>query len=85
MRRYGLAALMIATAVTGATSTPSPAGPVPADPLAVVANLRSPVENVTFWGLPFPYGYAAPRESCFRHAWVETPEGWRWRRVYVCR
>jgi hypothetical protein len=60
---------------------------------ALIAPLQWPViganssgEPVTFWGHPYPYGYAwhRPRYSCWQHRRVDTPEGPRIERVWVC-
>lgn len=45
------------------------------------------IEQASFWGLPFPYGYAGWRRhpECVRV--VEERDIWgvvRWRRVWVC-
>jgi hypothetical protein len=61
--------------------------------LALIAPLQqrmiganSIVEPMTFWSHPYPYGYAwhRPRKSCVQHRSVDTPEGPRTERVWVC-
>lgn len=57
----------------------------PALPSAAVHGL-SDLQNVTFGGWPFPYGYTWSRvRACTRYVPVETPQGaTRLRRVWVC-
>jgi len=45
-----------------------------------------PVQQVTFWGRPFPYGYNwSLVRACTRYLPVETAQGTRLQRVWVCR
>jgi hypothetical protein len=77
---YGLVAAAALGTACGSTAV-SAAGPgFPGALPAVGPN----VELASFWGEPYPYGYAW-RHGCVRHVKVETPYGWRWRRVWVCR
>lgn len=45
-------------------------------------------EHVTFWGHPYPYGYAwhrpPPPLPCIQYRWVDTLFGPRLERFYVC-
>ena len=44
------------------------------------------VQQVTFWGHPFPYGYNwSLARACTRYVPVETAHGTRLQRVWVCR
>lgn len=63
----------------------SPAIAVPAYPVAIGAGVGADVEQASFWGLPFPYGYADLGHRCVRHIRVHTRHGIRWRRVWLCR
>ena len=45
----------------------------------------SQFERTTFWGQPYPYGYAYTRGQCWRRVQVETDTGWRWKRINICR
>ncbi len=77
-------ALVAAAALAGASSGASAAGPSAA--LAAWGSLGSDVALASFWGRPFPYGYAwRGYPGCYRHVLVDTPWGPRWRRVWVCR
>jgi hypothetical protein len=60
--------------------------------LAVPAALILPYHNqsnlqqVSFWGRPFPYGYNwSLVRACTRYEPVETAHGTRTQRVWVCR
>ena len=44
----------------------------------------SAIEQASFWGLPYPYGYAYRDNPCVRHCPRPTRAGWRMRRVWVC-
>ena len=50
------------------------------------ATAQSQVQPVTFWGRPYPYGYAYhhTKWDCFVWRRIETPEGWRYVLVPVC-
>lgn len=58
------------------------AGPLP------VARLGSinVIKPATFWGRPFPYGYAYTRRqlACWVSRRVDTPAGPTWERVWDC-
>jgi ABC-type glycerol-3-phosphate transport system substrate-binding protein len=80
MQRLVLAAI---TALTVAAA----AGPSSAMPAASLQALRadSSVQQVTFWGRPFPYGYRwSLVRACTRYETVETPRGPRLHRIWVC-
>jgi ABC-type glycerol-3-phosphate transport system substrate-binding protein len=61
------------------------ASPGLAAPGAALAPDASLVQTVTFWGHPYPYGYAYRHDPCVRRVRVETPRGLRWKWVRVCR
>jgi len=56
----------------------------PIAPSAMTALSNSPIKLVSFWGRPFPWGYAAYRGQCYTYVPVETPQGQMWRRVWIC-
>lgn len=61
------------------------AGLAHALPMSNIAGQKSAVQKVTFWGHPFPYGYAWSRvRACTRYVPVETPSGVRYQRTWVC-
>ena len=43
---------------------------------------RGLAEPASFWARPYPSGYSGWR-GCRHRVKVETPRGWRWRRVCV--
>ena len=56
---------------------------------AVVSPLSSAIvfgsglaERASFWARPYPSGYSGWR-GCRHRVRIETPRGWRWRRVCV--
>jgi hypothetical protein len=44
----------------------------------------SPPDLVSFWGLPFPFGFTYQPGQCYIWQTVETPRGPVVRRVWVC-
>jgi hypothetical protein len=78
-------ALAIVFGMTGLlAATDAVAGPVSSPAAATIARQ---VQPATFWGRPYPYGYAwrpAGRWACYAWRRIETPEGWRYARVPVC-
>lgn len=79
-RSVAVAALLTGVAGVACTSHAAPFVPVDLAAMAVPA-----AEHVSFWGRPFPYGYAYRRGGCTRIVRVETPDGWRVKRIWVCR
>ena len=72
-----------ALAVANAPSEALAAGP--SGGLGVWGALESDIAQASFWGRPYPYGYASRGyPGCFRRVVVETPWGPRWRRVWAC-
>lgn len=55
-------------------------GPVAVAPAAV----QSDVQDVSFFGRPYPYGYTG-WGPCVRYVEVQTRHGVRLRRVWACR
>ncbi len=70
--------LVAASVVTG------PANAAPGTPVNLAGRDASILDRVSFWGWPYPYGYSYHR-GCYHRVRVETPNGWRWERVWVCR
>lgn len=62
------------------------APPAPAAPLAPIKTTPASVlQEVTFWGEPFPYGYNWDRtRACTQYETVDTGRGLVTRRVWVC-
>lgn len=78
------AAVAFAIADLGVAATSALAGPI-SSPAS--ATLASQVQRVTFWGQPYPYGYAVRppgKRACYVWRQVDTPEGWRYERVQIC-
>lgn len=56
----------------------------PSAPIHAAQSLPN-VQQVTFWGRPFPYGYNwSLVRACTRYEPVETADGTRMQRVWVC-
>jgi hypothetical protein len=79
---WGVIAVVITVMSIGLASTTVAA---PASPSSLGSVLSSEVEPASFWGLPYPYGYAERPSSCFRHVKVRGRHGVRWKKVWVCR
>jgi len=61
------------------------AAPLPLTPLQPLALALAPAEKATFWGRPYPYGYAyKPTSSCHIRRHVHGPSGWYWKQVNTC-
>lgn len=56
----------------------------PIAPAAMTAPIGPPVEFVSFWGYPFPVGYAYLRGQCYMYVEEQTPQGIIRRRVWIC-
>jgi hypothetical protein len=76
---------LVAAAGMSVALAPAATAAGPANGLAAWRAAGSGVEQVSFWGHPFPYGYRWRRSGCVRHVRVDTPWGRRWERVWVCR
>ncbi len=81
-------AILAAVAAVGllafsGASNAFPVAPIQAD---TAAGLQHPnVQQVTFWGRAFPYGYTwSVTRACTRYVPVETARGTVMRRVWVC-
>lgn len=73
--------------IIGALMTVGYLGAAPAAPIApaAIATLNdAPVKLVSYWGRPFPWGYAYYPGQCYSYVQVETPSGLAWRRVFIC-
>jgi hypothetical protein len=72
-------------AAAAAAFVVSASGAALALPVAPLHAVHTPaVTKVTFWGKPFPYGYAWRARSCSRLVTIETSRGPVTRRVYDC-
>jgi len=78
-RSVAMALLIGATGLSGVSHA------APTFPVDLAAKAAPAAEHVSFWGRPFPYGYAYRRGGCTRIIRVETPDGWRVKRVWICR
>lgn len=86
IRKAAQLALISASAIMGA-SLLSPAGAIPAYPVALSpAASTSTVQSVSFWGLPYPYGfqYRSPWLGCSSYSYVHRRYRGRTVRVRVC-
>jgi hypothetical protein len=63
---------------------PAYAGAVPFARFNQSPEAHSSVTPASFWGEPFPFGYRYQRRQCIRHLLIETPNGPRWTRIFVC-
>lgn len=73
--------------IVGALMTIGGLGAAYAAPIAPVAitGLNSPSAKLTsYWGRAFPWGYSYYPGQCYSYVQVETPDGWAWRRVWIC-
>jgi hypothetical protein len=60
------------------------AGAVPFARFSQSLEAHASVTPASFWGEPFPYGYRYQRRQCIRHLLIETPNGPRWTKIFVC-
>jgi hypothetical protein len=81
MVHRGLGAVIVGALMTVGCLASAYAAPIA--PPAMMA-LSAPVESVSFWGQPFPSGYTYFPGQCYRYVQVETPNGYAWRRVWIC-
>lgn len=67
-----------AVALSAGSAMAFPSAPLPVQNATMV-------QQATFWGRPFPYGYNwSLRKACTRYETVETAHGPRTERVWVC-
>jgi hypothetical protein len=78
----GLRTVVVFALIVIGCLAPVNAAPIVPSTMATIVGLRA--DLVTFWGLPFPYGYAYRPGQCYIYQQVETPRGIRWRRVWIC-
>lgn len=76
----------VAFGVTGfaLAATGALAGPIF---LSASATFANHVQQVSFWGRPYPYGYSRPlplKWACYAWRPIETPVGTRYERVRIC-
>jgi hypothetical protein len=83
MLRRG-AGIILGATLTATIGAVSPAHAAPVAPAALKAPPDASVDRVSFWGKPFPYGYAYRRGQCYLYVWEETPRGILRRRVWIC-
>jgi hypothetical protein len=57
----------------------------PAMPITMGPSMGSDTYRISFWGEPYPYGYAYLHNPCVRYFRIETPRGWRWKREWICQ
>jgi hypothetical protein len=62
----------------------SPASAAPIAASKTTGLIGSHTNLASFWGLPFPYGYAYRPGQCYIYVQEETRRGLRRRRVWVC-
>ena len=60
------------------------ASAAPMAPAAITAFAGSPVEQVSFWARPFPFGYSYMPGQCYKYVPEDTPKGTIWKRVWIC-
>ncbi|MDE2470670.1 MAG: hypothetical protein KGL35_18485 [Bradyrhizobium sp.] len=82
VQRFGIIYLMGLLLLVGSAGSALAFGPV--DSGRSVLNARSDLQDISFWGQPYPYGFTN-WGPCIRYVEVETRWGWRLRRVWVCR
>jgi hypothetical protein len=62
----------------------APANAAPMAPSAITARVSAGINLVSFWGLPFPFGYAYRPGQCYKEMPVDTGKGVVWKRVWIC-
>ncbi len=82
MTRNGLWAVVVGALIMSGCLATARAAPI--TPTPMTALIGPPVKFVSFWGKPFPFGYAYFPGQCYLHVRVETRKGWVWRRVWIC-
>ncbi len=60
------------------------AGAAPMAPATITGLSGSSVKLASFWGQPFPFGYAYYQGQCYSYVPVESPTGYVWKRVWIC-
>jgi hypothetical protein len=85
LRRVAQIAFIVASFGLGPMSASTTIA-APGYPIDHGRGARLSIELASFWGLPFPFGYAyrPPNYRCMRHVRVHTRRGWRMKRVWVC-
>jgi len=80
-----VAACLVSACLVVGTSWVTPAGAAPILPVDVAKGIGLVGDQASFWGEPYPYGYAyRGGRRCLREVRVDTPSGWRYRRIWVC-
>ena len=76
--------LIIAASFAVAVCLVSPTVAAPIHPVEIGKGVNSVIEQVSFWGLPYPYQYTYRGNPCVRQVRVHTRSGWRMRRRWIC-
>lgn len=63
----------------------SSAGAAPISPVSLAGMSASEIDQVSFWGLPYPYGYRYRPGRGFRHVYGVRRHAARCQKVMVCR
>ena len=85
MVRRNFKIVVVAAAFALGACLVSPAVAAPVQPIDIAKGVAPEIDQVSFWGLPYPYGYAWRSNPCVRHVRVHSRGGYvRWRRVWVC-
>jgi hypothetical protein len=81
VQKFGIVCVL-GLLLLGSASSAQAFGPV--NPIGALLDTLSDLQDVSFWGRPYPYGYTG-WGPCIRYVEVETRWGLRLRRVRVCR
>jgi len=83
VRRISQIVIVAASLAMGAClATSTWAAPI--QPVDIGQSVAPAMTQASFWGLPYPYGYADRGNRCWKRVRVQTEMGWRWQRVWVC-
>jgi hypothetical protein len=82
MVRNGLRMAIVGALIAIGSLATARAAPIA--PSAMTAAIGSPADFVSFWALPFPFGYAYRPGQCSMYVQEESPRGLVWRRVWIC-
>jgi hypothetical protein len=82
MVRNSLRTVIVGALITIGCLAPASAAPIA--PSAVTTQIGAHAYFVSFWGIPFPFGYRYLPGQCYKYEQEETPEGLVWRRVWIC-
>ena len=82
MVRNSLWTVIFGALITIGYLAPASAAPIAAS--AKTAQIGAHTDFVSFWGIPFPFGYRYLPGQCYKYEQEETPQGLVWRRVWIC-